>query len=157
LGKPYTRTDSICKAGKILLTDSGVDEAFGFYSTRHALINWLYTHGYDEKQVNAYTGHSNNYHTTLNFYYHLDTAWIGGRLARAGEATLLPVSQAAQNMIQADVEATSLKEAELESALGSEAERMELEEEDDHESDAYRAARGRHVPGGEEQDPTGIG
>jgi hypothetical protein len=138
LGRPYSRTDSISKAGKALLGRSGVPNAFGFYSTRHSMINKLYSLGFDEKQVNAYTGHSNNYHTTLNFYYHLDKSWIGGKMASACESALLPVSPTAQSTMVADAEAINAEESEAEAKLGDE-------------------QGPRDTEGEEEDDPTGIG
>jgi hypothetical protein len=119
LGRPYVRTDAINKAGKALLGRARIHPAYGFYSTRHSMISKLYTLGFDEKQVNAYTGHSNNHHTTLNFYYHLDTAWLGSKMASACEtAALLPVSSPALNTLLADTEATNAEEIEAEATLG---------------------------------------
>jgi hypothetical protein len=82
-GKPYTRSDVICKAGLELMTEGGIDtEKYKFYSARHAAIDAMFSRlGLDEKSVNAYTGHSHNSHTALNFYYHLNKAWVGQKLA----------------------------------------------------------------------------
>jgi site-specific recombinase XerD len=75
-GVPYTSTDPIGKALVQLLHDMGI-EGYTGYSFRHALIQALFDAGLDEKQVNAYTGHSNKSHTALNWYYHLDKNWAG--------------------------------------------------------------------------------
>jgi site-specific recombinase XerC len=87
-GFPYKRPDVISKALKALLAAAGIPNVYLPYSIRHALINELYAAGLDEKQVNAYTGHSHNYHTTLEFYYHLDKQWVGNQLA--AQANTLP-------------------------------------------------------------------
>ena len=63
------------------MTAAGIPEEYLPNSVRHAMINDLYGVGLEEKEVNAYTGHSNNHHTTLNFYYHLDKQWVGRKLA----------------------------------------------------------------------------
>jgi site-specific recombinase XerD len=76
-GQAYTRSDSIGKALKQLLADAGIPGIYLPYSIRHALITYLYELGYNEIQVNAYTGLSPNYHTTIRFYYHLDKNAIG--------------------------------------------------------------------------------
>jgi hypothetical protein len=60
------------------------------------VITALFQAGFDEKQVYAYTGHSNNTHTALNYYYHLDRAWAGKTLAELGKPIAVPpVIQAA--------------------------------------------------------------
>ena len=51
------------------------------YSFRHSMIQKLFDAGLDEKQVNAYTGHSNQSHTALNYYYHLDKQWASAKIA----------------------------------------------------------------------------
>jgi hypothetical protein len=58
------------------------------------MINELINSGMDEKQVNAYTGHSYNYHTAFKWYYHLDPNWAGSKL--------VPVSLKAAKLIEAD-------------------------------------------------------
>ena len=87
-GFAYKRSDVIGKALKALLAAAGIPPMYLPYSIRHALINELYASGLDEKQVNAYTGHSNNHHTTLNFYYHLDKQWVGNKLAAVGKPSI---------------------------------------------------------------------
>jgi hypothetical protein len=94
-GKPYLRSDSIAKAMSALMLDAGIDTTkYKPYSIPHAMINALIEAGLDEKQVNAYTGHSYNYHTAFKFYYHLDPNWAG--------AKLVPVSSRAAKVIEAD-------------------------------------------------------
>jgi hypothetical protein len=94
-GKPYTRSDSIAKSMGRLMLESGINTAkYKPYSIRHAMINELINSGMDEKQVNAYTGHSYNYHTAFKWYYHLDPNWAGSKL--------IPVSTRAAALIAAD-------------------------------------------------------
>jgi hypothetical protein len=44
------------------------------------MITWFFSHGWSELQVNAYTGHSNNSHTALDHYFHLNKKWLGREL-----------------------------------------------------------------------------
>jgi integrase len=78
----YKRTDCIGKALKRLLERMGI-EGYTGYSFRHSMIQALFDAGLDEKQVNAYTGHSNNAHTAVNFYYHLNRMWAAQKLRAA--------------------------------------------------------------------------
>jgi integrase len=93
-GKPYMRSDSIAKAMRDIMTEAGIPNKYNPYTIRHAMINALINAGLDEKQVNAYTGHSYNYHTAFKYYYHLDPNWAGSKLA--------PVSEKAAKLIEAD-------------------------------------------------------
>jgi hypothetical protein len=93
-GKPYLRSDSIAKAMRGIMTEAGIPAKYNPYSIRHAMINALIDGGLDEKQVNAYTGHSYNYHTAFKYYYHLDPNWAGNKL--------VPVSEKAALLIEAD-------------------------------------------------------
>jgi hypothetical protein len=81
-GEVYKRSDVIGKALVRLLHRMGI---FGFtgYSFRHSLIQALFDSGLDEKTVNAFTGHSNNAHTAVTFYYHLNKMWAGSKLRAA--------------------------------------------------------------------------
>jgi site-specific recombinase XerD len=95
-GKPYKRVDNIRKFLAKILKDANIPEICKPYSIRHAVITALFQAGFDEKQVNAYTGHSNNSHTALNYYYHLDRAWAGKTLAELGKPiAVTPKIQAA--------------------------------------------------------------
>jgi integrase len=67
----YKRSDCIGKALKRLLERMGIKGYTG-YSFRHSMIQALFDAGLDERQVNAYSGHSNNAHTAVNYYYHLN-------------------------------------------------------------------------------------
>jgi hypothetical protein len=70
------------------------------YSIRHALITELFNRGLKEQEVNAYTGHSNNAHTALTNYFHLEENWVGRKLVgAAGETT---VSEQAALVIEQD-------------------------------------------------------
>jgi integrase len=80
-GKQMATSDVLCKGMTALLRKAGIMEPYTAYSTRHAVISALFRSGLQEKEVNAYTGHSHNSHTALNFYYHLDAAWVGSKLA----------------------------------------------------------------------------
>jgi hypothetical protein len=97
-GQKYKRSDSILNALVRLLERMGV---FGFtgYSFRHSLIQALFDAGLDEKQVNAYTGHSNNSHTALNYYFHLDKCWAGQKIQGTDR---VPLSLQAQHAILAE-------------------------------------------------------
>jgi hypothetical protein len=98
-GQPYMKSDAIGKALKQLLHDVGIPDYYKPYSIRHALITYLYELGYSETQVNAYTGHSPNYHTTIRFYYHLDMNAIGKKITE-----LVEIPEKAQRTIEADEE-----------------------------------------------------
>ena len=110
-GTAFKRTDKILKMLKDLIHAAGVPDRFTGYSIRHATITALYRAKMSEVNVNAYTGHSCNAHTTLNYYYHLDKAWVGSSLA----------ALTAQGVKQPEL---------LEEALQDEVAREEEEEED---------------------------
>jgi integrase len=94
-GQKYKRSDSIGNALKRLLQRMDV-VGFTGYSFRHAMIQALFDAGLDEKQVNAYTGHSNSSHTALNWYYHLNKVWAGDKIRGTDR---IPLSQEAQRII----------------------------------------------------------
>jgi hypothetical protein len=94
-GKAYTTSDPIGNALKRVLDRMGV-VGFTGYSFRHSMIQALFDAGLDEKQVNAYTGHSNRSHTALNYYYHLNKTWAGEKISAT---TRIPLSPAAQKII----------------------------------------------------------
>jgi integrase len=74
------RTDPILYRLSKLIHERGIPEGFTGYSIRHAVITALF--GFmKETEVNAFTGHSNNSHTSLKYYYHLDKNWAGKMLA----------------------------------------------------------------------------
>jgi hypothetical protein len=98
-GQVYTRSDSIGMALKQLLADAGIPGIYLPYSIGHALITYLYELGYSEIQVNAYTGHSPNYHTIIRFYYHLDKNAVGKKITG-----LIPIPEKAMRSILADQE-----------------------------------------------------
>jgi hypothetical protein len=97
-GVPYKRSDVIGKALKDLLQRRGI-EGYTGYSFRHAMVQALFEAGLDEKQVNAYTGHSQRSHTALDYYYHLDKAWAGRKLSAADR---VPLSEGALRVILQD-------------------------------------------------------
>ena len=59
-----------------------------------------------ETEVNAFTGHSNNSHTSLNYYCHLDRNWAGNTLVSmsSGKKQRKVVEQEVQDYIDADEE-----------------------------------------------------
>jgi hypothetical protein len=67
---------------KTLLWAAGIPDVFAAYSFRHALITCLFAREHSE--VNAYTGHSNNSHTALSHYFHLDNRRLGREIALSG-------------------------------------------------------------------------
>jgi hypothetical protein len=79
-GKPFTQSAAICKHLTRLLREAGIPQEYTAYSIRHALITALFDMGLSETRVNAFTGHSNNSHTALSNYFHLDTKWVGQSL-----------------------------------------------------------------------------
>jgi hypothetical protein len=81
-GMKYKRSDCIGKALKRLLERMGI-KGFTGYSFRHSTIQALFDAGLEERQVNAYTGHSNNAHTAVNFYYHLNKMWAAQKIRSA--------------------------------------------------------------------------
>jgi hypothetical protein len=99
LGVPYKQPSFISQLIKALLTAAGVPAHFPAYSVRHALITLLFALGWSEIQVNAFTGHSNNSHTALNHYFHLDEKWLGKEIERAVPQE---VAVAAEDVIKKD-------------------------------------------------------
>jgi integrase len=94
-GKPFGQSAIICKLLLSLLRQAGIPEKFTAYSIRHALITALFELGFQETQVNAYTGHSNRSHTAVSSYFHLDNKWVGRSLIHGeGEAPKNPRVQA---------------------------------------------------------------
>jgi hypothetical protein len=81
------------------LVKAGVHPGVPAYSVRHALITFLLSLGFSEVEVNAFTGHSNNYHTALNHYFHLDGNWAGNRIV---EEALRAVPEKAERLIEVD-------------------------------------------------------
>jgi hypothetical protein len=59
-----------------------------------------------EMEVNAFTGHSNNSHTSLNYYYHLDKNWAGKMLVerKVQSMDLIQVVQEVQEPFDRDEE-----------------------------------------------------
>jgi hypothetical protein len=98
-GVPYKQASSISRLLKILLQEAGIPSNYTAYSIRHALITALFDMGLSEPQVNAYTGHSNNAHTALTHYFHLDGRWVGEDLAVPKE---MPIPAAAVGVINSD-------------------------------------------------------
>jgi outer membrane protease len=70
------------------------------YSIRHAVITALFKF-MKETEVNAFTGHSNNPHTSLNYYYHLDKNWAGKVLAdmKTQSVSMAQITQEVQELI----------------------------------------------------------
>ena len=97
-GKPYKQASFLSRLLKGLLREAGIPAQYTAYSIRHALITALFEMGLNEVQVNAYTGHSNNAHTALTHYFHLDEKWVGHALVPAE----MPVSPEAEAAIQRD-------------------------------------------------------
>ena len=98
-GIAYKQACAISRLLKVLLGEAGIPAEYTAYSIRHALITALFDMNLSEVEVNAYTGHSNNAHTALTHYFHLDGKWVGAELA-AG--TRVPVSQTANEQIERD-------------------------------------------------------
>ena len=76
----------------MLLGEAGIPSEYTAYSIRHALITALFEKGLKEVEVNAYTGHSNNTHTALTHYFHLDGKWVGSELAENKRAEIPPIA-----------------------------------------------------------------
>jgi hypothetical protein len=82
-GALYKQPSFISRLIKALLMAAGVPAHFPAYSVRHALIIFLFALGWSEIRVNAFTGHSNNSHTAVTHYFHLDEKWLGKEIGRA--------------------------------------------------------------------------
>jgi integrase len=65
------------------------------------MIQKLFDSRLDEKQVDAYTGHSNQSHTALNYYYHLNKQWASAKVA-AKPTDRVKLSDGALRIIEAD-------------------------------------------------------
>jgi hypothetical protein len=81
-GVVYKQSSAISRLLKNELRRAGIADSFPAYSIGHALITFLFEQGLSEVEVNAYTGHSNNSHTALTNYFHLDANWMGVRIAQ---------------------------------------------------------------------------
>jgi integrase len=98
-GAAYKQSSAISRLLKMLLKAAGIPDVFAAYSFRHALITWLFAQGHSEIEVNAYNGHSNNSHTALSHYYHLDNRWLGREIALSG---VKPMPEAAARVVEVD-------------------------------------------------------
>jgi hypothetical protein len=67
------------------------------------LITKLFTF-LTEQQVNAFTGHSQNSHTALNNYFHIDRNWAGAKLLEltVGNQTMIEVSDEVNEKLEQD-------------------------------------------------------
>jgi hypothetical protein len=99
-GTPYKQAAALSRLLKDLLKAAGIPLMYTAYSIRHALITALFNMGLKEQEVNAYTGHSNNAHTALTNYFHLDENWVGRSLV--GVAAEVQVSDQAAQFIEQD-------------------------------------------------------
>jgi hypothetical protein len=102
-GKPYTTSDTLCKAMTELLTEKMHVVGYTGYSFRAAFITKMIRMGMSETEVNAYTGHSPNAHTALTNYFRLDKQWAGEKL-RALPTDRVPVPTAAARIMEEDEE-----------------------------------------------------
>jgi hypothetical protein len=84
-GGPYTRTDSMRKSVVTMMGKAGIPKYYTSNSIRHAWLSSAFAHGRTEAEVNAYSGHSPAHHTALKFYNHLDSNWLGAKIAKMGE------------------------------------------------------------------------
>jgi hypothetical protein len=98
-GALYKQASVISRFLKKFLRLAGIPNEFAGHSIRHSLITWFFNHGWSEVQVNAYTGHSNNSHTALDHYFHLDEKWLGTELAKG---TFCEVPEPAAKVIRDD-------------------------------------------------------
>jgi hypothetical protein len=99
-GTPYKQAAALSRLLKELLKTAEIPCVYTAYSIRHALITELFNRGLKEQEVNAYTGHSNNAHTALTNYFHLEENWIGrSPMDAAGEVQL---SDQAAQLIEVD-------------------------------------------------------
>jgi integrase len=99
-GVAYKQAAALSRFLKNLLKEAGIPPIYTAYSIRHALITELFNRGLREQEANAYTGHSNNAHTALTNYFHLEENWVGRKLVgRASETT---VSDEAAQVIEQD-------------------------------------------------------
>jgi hypothetical protein len=89
-GIPYKQAAALSCLLKVLLREAGIPPMYTAYSTRHALITELFNRGLKEQEVNAYAGHSNNAHTALTNYFHLDENWVGRSLVGAAADAQVP-------------------------------------------------------------------
>jgi hypothetical protein len=76
-GNVYKQSSGIARWLRKLMVDAGIPPVYTAYTVRHALITALFDAGLSETDVNAYTGHSQNSHTAVNYCFHLDKRWIG--------------------------------------------------------------------------------
>ena len=110
-GVPYTSADVLYRALVRLLFRMGITGYTG-YSFRSSLIQALFDAGLDEKQVNAYTGHSPRAHTAVQFYYRLDKQWAGEKI-RARPTDRIPISEKTRKAIRESQENNEEEEEEV--------------------------------------------
>jgi hypothetical protein len=118
----YKQSSAISRFLRNILRVVGIPVVYAAYSVRHALITFLFDRGLSEIEVNAYTGHSHSPHTALNSYFHLDSKWMGTRIA---EATIVEDAKI-EAIIVADIKV--LREEEGDEQLPAEPEGMSEED-----------------------------
>jgi hypothetical protein len=96
----------------------GISEEFSGNSVRHATISEARKLVKSTVGVNAFTGHSNNATTILDYYYHQNGNWLGFRLAQLtgeGPRVVAVPDETQQLMENDDAEATHEGEIGVES------------------------------------------
>jgi hypothetical protein len=106
-GKPFATSAPLSRLLKRLLKLAGIDQQFPAYSIRHSLITALFDGGLSEIEVNAYTGHSNNAHTAVTSYNHMNHRWVGhalasGQFSDRAKCSALPVIEKDNAVYQAE-------------------------------------------------------
>jgi hypothetical protein len=109
-----------------VLVKAAIDHRFPTYSARHALITFLLRLGFSEVEVIVYTSPSNNSHTALSHYFHLDGNWAGRGIVKEA---LKEVPEKAEGIIGRDNKEQREEEGkEPEAAAESDAAGREREE-----------------------------
>jgi integrase len=104
-GKPYSSNDTIRKGIDGLSHGAGVPLVYKPNSTRHAALTALLSM-IEDKEVNAFTGHTQRASTLLTHYYHLDKSHAAQRLASltAQGPAVVTVPEKVQEILERDKE-----------------------------------------------------
>jgi hypothetical protein len=89
-GIPYKQAAALSHLLKELLREAGIPLMHTACPIIHALIIALFHMGLKKQEVNTYTGHSNNAHTALTNYFHLDENWVGRSLVGPAAEAQVP-------------------------------------------------------------------
>jgi hypothetical protein len=110
-GRAYATDDVVRHGVADEIHRQGVPSFYPGNSARHSTINSCVAF-MKEHEVNAFTHHSQNSHTVMNFYYHLNQNWAGAKLSQltGSGPRVVPVPAETQALMELDDAATEALE-----------------------------------------------